>query len=733
MAQSRARAIVPDYNPYGNSQISTNTSNSISRPSFNRPQSIDLRKSKYTQTTYNENYPWLNESSYKKLEAAVEKMWFSGEEKRTAMDQWYRNNVKYLLNDQTLEERAKEINEQAYQAAELKNPEADAQLRMTEFSQALKKKYNLDATADDLEVFNTFVSDLWEEWVNLAWQYLAWENKKLRYDAGLETFGEKAADFWVWVLQSPWKRWYNLFWQLFDRAGKWIWEWTANMLTDEQKEKVRDWLDKNTIFKKDRIDEYAQSLAQQEAEWNTFNGRENTDIRTPLLWEERANSTATKVWEVVGDIGTAIALTAPLWAATAPAMATQWAWNAALLWAIEWGIDTLATQLGTQWNLDITPTQAILWIWWGALGGVITNKLANLPKNQQENIRKEASKYIEKSIKPTVKGKQSQVAYDKFIDDTLDVTDYMSKNKSILEFTDDAWEVVRWELPKNLRETSEALSNMKKYIYDQYNGIAQKAWDAWAKVNLNKLYDKLDDLANNNAVNLANPWLKNAIEGYKNQLLQYSDDLGNITIQEAQDTMQYYNKILDAYFKNPWAMATDTSKNIVVANLKRWLSEAVDESMDDVLNAWINKWSTASQQYRAWKQLYSKIKTIEDEVSKRALVEARKNTKGLSTDIIDALAWGNLVEWLLTQSPTWLLKWAVMKWINAFNKYLNSPNTQIRNLFTLVDKVNNPNLIQTATSNLWNAIRSTAQSTAPLVWTVTPGLVWLEATELTND
>ena len=87
---------------------------------------------------------------------------------------------------------------------------------MTEFSQALKKKYNLDATADDLEVFNTFVSDLWEEWVNLAWQYLAWENKKLRYDAGLETFGEKAEDFWVWVLQSPWKWGYNLFWQLFD-------------------------------------------------------------------------------------------------------------------------------------------------------------------------------------------------------------------------------------------------------------------------------------------------------------------------------------------------------------------------------------------------------------------------------------------------------------------------------------------------------------------------------------
>lgn len=710
MAQSRAKATIPEYNPYWNSQISSISSTSSNRPAFNRPATMDLSKSKYRQTTYDENFPWLNESSYRKLEDAVDKLGLSGEAKQTAMDQWYRNNVKYLLNDQKLEERAKYINEQAYQAAETNDPEADAQLRMTEFSQALKKKYNLDATANDLDVFNDFVANLWEEWVNLAWQYLAWENKKLRYDAGLETWWEKAADFWVWVLQSPWKRGYNMIWQWMDKLGEALAdkiEWTdlANLI---QKKAIE-------TFWEDAVKAYQQQMAQEKEDWTQFKGREATDIRTPLLWEERANKWWTKWGEIVGDIGSAIALTAPMWSALAPAMATQWVGNAALLWAVEWGIDTLATQYGSQWNLDITPTQAILWIWLGALWWVLTNKLANLPKNQQESIRKEASKYIEKSIKPTVKGKQSQVAYDKFIDDTLDVTDYMSKNKKVLEFTDDAWEVVRWELPKNLREASEALSNMKKYIYDQYNGIAQKAWDAWAKVNLNKLYDKLDDLANNNAVNLANPWLKNAIESYKNQLLQYSDDLGNITIQEAQDTMQYYNKILDAYFKNPWAMATDTSKNIVVANLKRWLADAVDDSMDDVLNAWINKWSTASQQYRYWKQLYSKIKTIEDEVSKRALVEARKNTKGLSTDIIDALAWGNLVEWLLTQNPTWLLKWAVMKWINAFNKYLNSPNTQIRNLFTLVDKVNNPNLIQTATSNLWNAVRSTAQKAAPLV------------------
>lgn len=660
--------------------------------------------------TYNPNYPWLNKASYDKMVSAVNKMGIPEEEKEAATNQWYRNNVKYLLNDQTLDERAKEINEQAYQAAEAKSPEANAQLRMTEFSQALKKKYNLDATANDLDVFNTFVENLGEDGVNLAWQYLSGQNKKLWYDAGLETFGEKAGDVAVGFLQSPGKRGYNLVGQWADRGAEKIKDRTEDTkVWDRLSEKStnlikwvlkKNWLSDEEI--ENEINAYVQQRDQSLEDGTAFNGREQTDIRTPLLWEERANSKATKVWETIGDIATWIALTAPMSAALAPAMAWGTAANAALIWGVEGGIDTLVTQLGSQGNLDITPMQAILWVWGGALWGVITNKLANLPKPQQESIRKEASEYIEKSIKPTVKGKQSQAAYNKFIDDTLDVTDYMSKNKKVLQYTDDAGNVVKEQLPTNLRETSETLGNLKKYIYDQYNDLAKKAGDAGARVNINKLYDKLDDLSKDAAANMANPGLQTAIDRYKNQLLQYTDDLGTISIQDAQQTTQYYNKILDAYFKNPGAMANDPSTNLVVANLNKTMKDAIDESMDDALNAAINNGSTASETYKGRKQLYGKIKTIEDEVSKRALVEARKNTKGLSTDIIDALAWGNLVEGLLTQNPSGFLKGAVMKGINAYNKYLNSPNTQIRNLFELVDKVNNPTALQTLGTNLTN-------------------------------
>ena len=661
--------------------------------------------------TYNSRYPWFDEANYRKLESKIDELWLTWYEREQAMDELYVKALPIVQNEIKNSDRRKIINQNSYEASQITDNSsrtiAKSQMWVVELTQQLKEKFNIDPTAPDEDVFNSWIASI-PDGEQLLVKYLNDWDKTLLYEWWLEekpkeTWWQKAWDFAVWVLQSPWKWGYNMIWQWMDK----LWKAVADKLewTDLQK-----WVQEKAIeaFWEDEVRAFQEANRKAEEEWTLFNGREATDIRTPLLWEERANNWWTKAWEVVGDIGTAVAMSAPLGSALAPAMAWGSMWEAAILWAIEWWIDTLATQYWTQGNLDVTPTQAVLWFWLWALWGMLTNKLANLPKEQVKDIRKEASGYIEKSIKPTVKGKQSQAAYDQFIDDTLDVTDWMSKNKKLLEYTDDAWEKITWELPKNLRETSEALGNMKKYIFDQYNSIAQKAWDAGAKVNLNKVYQQLDDLANNNAVNLANPWLKNAIDSYKNQLLQYSDDLGNITIQDAQETMKYYNKILDAYFKNPWAMATDTSKNIVVANLKRSLADSVDDSLDDAFNGAINNGSSASETYKYWKQLYGKIKTIEDEVSKRALVEARKNTKGLSTDVIDALAWGNLVEWLLTQSPTWFLKWAVMKGINAYNKYLNSPNTQIRNLFNLVDSVNNP-------STLGTAVRTTAQSTAPIV------------------
>ena len=676
--------------------------------------------------TYNPRYPWFNKENYEKLERKVAELWLTWSKKQEVMDEFYRQILPQVENEKKRSQRNEVINQKNYQLSQIKDEAerkvAKNSLTVEELAQMVKEKENLREDAPDAAVFNAWIKSI-PNWNELLANYMNKGDDTLLYKGWLkeETWWQKAWDFAVWVAQSPWKRGYNIIGQWMDRA----WKAVADKL---QGTDLANWIQQSAIdmFGEEEVKKYQEEKAKQLAEWTAFNGRTQTDITKPILWEYRANNWWTKAWEVVWDIATWIALTAPLAAATAPTYATAWLGEAASLWALEWMVDTAITKYwstwewATAWELTLW---GILWAWWGLL----SRYLQNLPKDKVDNIRKEASTYIEKSIKPTVKGKMNQADYNKFIDDTLDVVDYMDKNRSILQYTDDAWEKVVWKLPTNLRETSEALGNMKKTLYDQYNNIAKLAWDKWARVNMNKAFQNLDDLERDVSQNIANPQTKWIVENFKNQLLEYTDDAGTIAIEDAQKLTQDFNKQLTAFFRNP--NMNDVSKNSIISQLNKWTKDAINESIDDALNQWIKNWSSASQQYQALKWMYGKIKTIEDEVAKRALVEWRKNLKWLSPTLLDAFAWWEATEALLTMNPGKLGKAAVMKFIGKYYKYLNDPNTQINNLFQLVQKTNNPNtsVIQEWIDVVKNAWKSVLQNTA------TPNVMATTSEVLTND
>ena len=684
-----------------------------------------------TGSTYNSNFPWLNRTNYLKVESFADKLGLKWEEKDEAMNNYYRNNVNRMVNDQILDERDKEINEQSYQAATIKNKDANVQLRMTELSQWLKRKYNLDATVDDAELVNEFSNWLSAEDQNLLWQYLAWENKEILYKAWLESWWEKAWDFAVWVAQSPWKWWYNLIGQWIDRA----WKTLADKLQWSDLQKAIQDLAVD-MFGEEEVRKFQEEKQKQLAEWTAFNGRTQTDITKPILWETRAENWWTKAWEVVWDIATWIAVTAPIAAATAPIYASSTLWGAATLWALEWWLDAAITKYWSTWEAPTVWDIALWWIMW-AWWGLFSRYMQNLPKDKTNSLRKEAEEYINKSIKPTVKGKMSQSDYNKYIDDTLDVVDFMDKNKSVLQYTDDAWEAVAWKLPTNMRETSETLGNLKKTLYDAYNNIAVKAWEKWARVNMNKAFSQLDDLERDVSQNIANPQTKTIIDNFKKALLEYTDDAGTISIEDAQKLTQDFNKQLTAFFKNP--NMNDVSKNSIVAQLNKWTKEAINDSIDDVLDESISKWGNMSQYYRDLKWMYGKIKTIEDEVSKRALVEARKNSKWLSQTVIDSLAWWEFTDAILTANVGKLWKSAIMKAIWRYYKYVNDPNVQLNNLFKLVQEVNNPWATQWVIEKWINTAIESIPNSVKDAWlnivkkAVTPRNVATTAEVLTND
>ena len=668
----------------------------------------------------NTKFPWLNQRYIDEIEERTKDIpnYADRIQIQEAMyDDFYAQQVEEEKQNQRTEYKNQKKSDAINTSDKTQKQLNNVVVRTADLADLIRKKYNISLSAwTDNEVIEKFVSQI-NNGDELMTQYLNWENDKLLKKWGLiggETAWQKVADFGVWFLQSPWKFGYNLIWQLIDRGAKKLSEklewWNIQDKVNERvRWKLQDmWYSDEEI--ENMINEFVEERNRDVANGTAFNGREQTDIRTPILWEERANSKATKAWELVWDIASTVALTAPASAALAPVYASASVPWALWIWALEWTVWTVASSVWTSWELP-TWKELAVWAWLWAAWWALSRYLAQPKMSTNKEIRKEAEEYIQKSIKPTVKWKQNTTDFNKFIDNTMDSVDAMVKHKEALQYTDDAWNIVKWKLPTNMREFSEAIDSMKRYVYQEYDDIAKQAWDAGAQVDLKKAIEALEKLKQDKAFTTANWNIVNFIDDKIDDLTR----AWTMDINEAQQLTQNLNSQLKAFFKNP--NLNDVSKNAVVAEMNKWVKTAINDSIDDVLWNAIKWWSKASAEYNELKQLYGKLVSIEDEVSKRALILARNNNKWLSQTMIDSLSAWDIAEALVSLNPWKVAKWTITKVIWDIYKYLNSPDRYLWKLFNLLE---NPS----STS----AIRKWVETVAPyaaewIIWT----MEWLEA------
>ena len=502
-----------------------------------------------------------------------------------------------------------------------------------------------------------------------------------RKNAETETTGEtwlqKVADFWVWVAQSPWKRGYNMIWQWMDK----LWKAVADKLewTDLQK-----WVQEKAIeaFWEDEVRAFAEQRQKELEKWTAFNGREATDIRTPLLWEERANSKYTKAWEVVGDIGTAIAMSAPLSSALAPAMATQWVGNAALLWAIEWGIDTLATHYGSQWNLDVTPIEAALWIVGGAGWWMLTNKLSKVANNVDDvaNNVDDATKNAKITTKIADKTDDAKKVAGRIwqwdIDDQARVVEWV---KSI---TKRSWE--KWvKTIKKYGELKDAIKSTEKQIISQEDDLLRqfpdKITDWTTTETVRWLGDQVDDVTRDyldDWIELLKKYNKNDPVAMKElEMIQNTKNTEWLTRLEAKELARKLWAKLSKKFYN----SNDELRNSMSAEsyeqIRKWIQNAVrDRLPDDVL-----------------KNLdleYSNLKAFEwltDDMAEKVNTLTQKLKETWPIEKLGRKVW-DVINFVTGKG----IKWVVEKFLpsNMWNKINNSIDMEIelsKNLSKLVD------------------------------------------------
>lgn len=293
----------------------------------------------------------------------------------------------------------------------------------------------------------------------------------------------------------------------------------------------------------------------------------------------------------------------------------------------------------------------------------------SINQSSPEQLEQQLTNFYAKAVKPSVAGKMTIPQANQAIGNQVIAISLINKAKPSLKFMDNGVEIVG-RAPESMQELAEAVSQTKKGIFEQYNSLATASNEMGGKVQLSSIADELDKIANNVALRDTEP----AIIKYVEQMANTYRARGEYDILTTQDVIKVFNDKLNAYYRAPNPEYTSkVAVDAMIVNKLRELADAVIEN-------------TKGAGYAGLKRQYGALKSIEKEVVHRAIIEARKNTKGLM-DFTDIASGAQLASWILTGNLAALGQAGAIKAISAYYKYLNSVDTNVRKMFEVAEKL----------------------------------------------
>src|SRR5574343_205171 len=279
-------------------------------------------------------------------------------------------------------------------------------------------------------------------------------------------------------------------------------------------------------------------------------------------------------------------------------------------------------------------------------------------------------KGIEKGVRPTVAGKNTAGSIKQYYDRATEAVKTIVHNKGNLSLMNAEGEVVQGALPQSLNQFSEAIDQTKKTIFKQYDDMARQAGQAGATVDLAPIATELNKISMAPVIKDLSP----EVSAYAQKVASSLKQRGAYTAEQAQEAIANLNKSLEAFYRNP------SYDNASKAGIDAMIVNNLRKELDDVITR------ASGEGYQELKKSYGALKSIEKEVTHRAIVDARKNVKGL-IDFTDIFTSGDLVQGLATMNPAVHSQGVVMRAIKEVYKLKNDPNRIIKNMFADVDKL----------------------------------------------
>lgn len=274
---------------------------------------------------------------------------------------------------------------------------------------------------------------------------------------------------------------------------------------------------------------------------------------------------------------------------------------------------------------------------------------------------------IAKGVRPSVFGKSSFSQTEGYFKKAKEAVETIVENKDKLVFTDDVGTVIKGQLPKTLNEFNQAIDLVKRDIFAQYDELAKRTG---ATIDMDPIIKELEAFSRKRVV-----WTLN--KGSARHAMQVAEDLergGRMTASQAQEFVKEINNKLVSFYKNPtYAEAHSVA---VEARIADYLRKQLDEKIT----------AATGEGYGALKQKYSALKAIEKEVNHRAIVDMRKNPKGL-IDFSDIFTSTQAIYAIANKNPQLFAASAVGKMIATYYRKITDPNNSIKKMFEAVDNL----------------------------------------------
>lgn len=278
---------------------------------------------------------------------------------------------------------------------------------------------------------------------------------------------------------------------------------------------------------------------------------------------------------------------------------------------------------------------------------------------------------VRKGLRPSMSGKKFGGQIDQYNRKSVEAVKDIVANKDKLGLVDELGNPEA-RTPKNLKESVDAIDNLKQSIWSEVEQATEKTGQVGVRINGQDVAKKIAREFNQSKYKL-NPDLRSAAMKEAEILA----NAGDLKPSDIDFQIKAINQRLTNYFKRG---IYETGKS---QDVDAFLARELNKTLDDVIN------KETGTQYKALKQRYGNLKTIEEDLVKRYGVDARKNIKGFF-DLGDIWSDGQIIRGIFSVNPAEIASGLVQKGMVKTFKALNDPNRIIRDMFKNVDKAYKP-------------------------------------------